>query len=451
MTQPPTPGSRAPADDADFRFELNVTACEWGEAYHPGGYHPVNLGDIFNSRYRVIRKLGYGSYSTVWLAIDEQLQEYVALKIALANTPQVHIDRELSFYQLIKTHGQDRGASHLLELKDDFQHQGPNGCHPCFVYNPMGPNIGVMLRICPDFRYGQPWERRFTKDFSKQASRDILLGLTFLHQNDIVHADIQPGNILVSIPHIDVNPQTTASLKQSPDQGRPLVRLDGKRDAWAPSYLIEGKSLHDYTSAEMSPLVKIADLGAAFCESEHPSKIVTPVALRSPELILGLAPSRALDIWCFGCVLYELLTGEQLFYVEPLDEDEYDEETNDEHLIQIHETLDPLPQSLFKLWRRGSDYFDADGKRLNPPKDGGAALEKQDSVGSSMSGSDGEEPEDGPGHFLSLETRFGKNKTEGIDEAEEKELLHLIHWILEADSSKRPTAVNILEHPWFQS
>ena len=35
-----------------------------------GGYHPVRLGDLYNSRYSVIRKLGWGHFSTVWLAWD---------------------------------------------------------------------------------------------------------------------------------------------------------------------------------------------------------------------------------------------------------------------------------------------------------------------------------------------------------------------------------------------
>jgi hypothetical protein len=35
------------------------------EDYRPGGYHPVVLGDIFNRQYKIIRKLGEGSYSTL--------------------------------------------------------------------------------------------------------------------------------------------------------------------------------------------------------------------------------------------------------------------------------------------------------------------------------------------------------------------------------------------------
>nr|CAD7398573.1 unnamed protein product [Timema cristinae] len=34
------------------------------------GYHPVKIGDLFHNRYHVIRKLGWGHFSTVWLCWD---------------------------------------------------------------------------------------------------------------------------------------------------------------------------------------------------------------------------------------------------------------------------------------------------------------------------------------------------------------------------------------------
>jgi hypothetical protein len=39
--------------------------------YRPGGYHPVSLGDtIKENRYKIVHKLGWGGFSTVWLARD---------------------------------------------------------------------------------------------------------------------------------------------------------------------------------------------------------------------------------------------------------------------------------------------------------------------------------------------------------------------------------------------
>ncbi|KAG6106269.1 hypothetical protein E4U14_004701, partial [Claviceps sp. LM454 group G7] len=45
--------------------------AEEAHHYKHGGYHPVSLGDTFDSkRYTILRKLGYGERSTVWLARD---------------------------------------------------------------------------------------------------------------------------------------------------------------------------------------------------------------------------------------------------------------------------------------------------------------------------------------------------------------------------------------------
>lgn len=66
----PTPPT-GPVKDDEWRFKTITSPCEWVEDYRPGGYHPVLLGDMFNNgQYKVLRKLGEGSYSTVWLARD---------------------------------------------------------------------------------------------------------------------------------------------------------------------------------------------------------------------------------------------------------------------------------------------------------------------------------------------------------------------------------------------
>lgn len=40
--------------------------------YCKGGYHPVKIGDLLNNRYHIVRKLGWGHFSTVWLSWDLQ-------------------------------------------------------------------------------------------------------------------------------------------------------------------------------------------------------------------------------------------------------------------------------------------------------------------------------------------------------------------------------------------
>ena len=55
------------------------------EDYTIGGYHPTKIGDTFHhNRYEVVHKLGFGGYSTIWLARDKHQQRYVWLKILVA-------------------------------------------------------------------------------------------------------------------------------------------------------------------------------------------------------------------------------------------------------------------------------------------------------------------------------------------------------------------------------
>lgn len=58
-----------------------IPGVETLSSYRPGGYHPAMIGDTLHDRYIIADKLGFGGYSTVWLARDTLQNKYVALKI----------------------------------------------------------------------------------------------------------------------------------------------------------------------------------------------------------------------------------------------------------------------------------------------------------------------------------------------------------------------------------
>ena len=49
--------------------------------YREGGYHPVTEGELFKKRYKAIKKLGWGTFSLVWMVKDKKKKRNVALKI----------------------------------------------------------------------------------------------------------------------------------------------------------------------------------------------------------------------------------------------------------------------------------------------------------------------------------------------------------------------------------
>lgn len=70
MKRSPSPRRELPSSgfdilDATEKFEEEEFA--W---YSPSQYYPVRLGEVFNSRYQVLGKLGYGAHSTVWFCRD---------------------------------------------------------------------------------------------------------------------------------------------------------------------------------------------------------------------------------------------------------------------------------------------------------------------------------------------------------------------------------------------
>ncbi len=61
-----------------------LLSSECVESYQLGGFHPVDIGDTFQAgRYKIVRKLGHGSSSTVWLAQDNRYYSLRAKIIGL--------------------------------------------------------------------------------------------------------------------------------------------------------------------------------------------------------------------------------------------------------------------------------------------------------------------------------------------------------------------------------
>jgi len=154
-----------PLSTSGSGFEIINASCKVDEEhlrhYKLSRFYPVYLGDIFESRYQVLSKLGYGSCSTVWLSRDIMFvnffsvpsiselnkknlyskQKYAALKVCISEYPS--IERERAAYahlrEVFRTYaGSSETSSPLLRTSlAEFKLSKDEGTHWCFVFEPL--------------------------------------------------------------------------------------------------------------------------------------------------------------------------------------------------------------------------------------------------------------------------------------------------------------------------
>jgi serine/threonine protein kinase/tetratricopeptide (TPR) repeat protein len=210
---------------------------------------PVDAEGLFAGRYRIVRLLGRGGMGVVYQAEDVRLKRFVALKFLAA---------------IVSAHTQAR-SRFLREAQSAAAIDDP---HVCTVYE-AGEDQGRAY-IAMAFIDGPTLRDRIAQgplaiDEAVAIARGVAAGLAAAHARGVVHRDIKPGNVMLAGPRI----------------------------------------------------AKVTDFGLARMEggdqSTRTAGLAGTPAYMSPEQAQGLMTDHRTDIWSFGCVLYEMLTGRSPF------------------------------------------------------------------------------------------------------------------------------------------
>ncbi|ORY17802.1 serine protein kinase-like protein Sky1 [Clohesyomyces aquaticus] len=192
--------SHSPSSSSSSVDEAENTADEEdSEDYCKGGYHPVSVGEEYkDGKYTVVRKLGWGHFSTVWLSKDNTTGKHVALKVvrSAAHYTETALDEIKLLKKVVEANKDHPGRQHVVSLLDSFNHKGPNGVHVCMVFEVLGENLlGLIKR----------WNHRgIPMPLVKQITKQVLLGLDYLHREcGIIHTDLKPENVLIEIGDVE--------------------------------------------------------------------------------------------------------------------------------------------------------------------------------------------------------------------------------------------------------
>ena len=169
------------ATGAGFNIQyMHLEDVENLERYRPGGFHPVTIGDYLHERYLVVHKLGFGAYSTIWLARDHTAHKYVAIKIAVAegDSQESSILHRLGASDL--TNEAHPGEGIIIPILDEFSLTGPNGKHRCFVTVPAMMSLADAADTSSN--------RLFQLSIARTIAAQLIQAVAFLHSRGIVHA-----------------------------------------------------------------------------------------------------------------------------------------------------------------------------------------------------------------------------------------------------------------------
>ncbi|OUC49423.1 kinase domain protein [Trichinella nativa] len=205
------------------------------------GYLVVNLGDVLNGHYYVIRKIGWGHFSTVWLGWDVNSKQFVALKIVksaehYAETAQ---DEIKLLNSVRNSDPDDSKRDRVINMLDHFTILGDHGIHVCMVFEVLGHNLLRMI-IQTNYR-GIPIPQ------VKRIMKQVLEGVEYLHNKcKIIHTDIKPENVLVCLSHeeifemakdaflkqragIELSANAVCATSSTPSTNRPAARAKNRK------------------------------------------------------------------------------------------------------------------------------------------------------------------------------------------------------------------------------
>jgi hypothetical protein len=228
----------------------------------------VAQGTVFAERYEILEKIGEGGMGEVYLAIDRNLDRQVAVKVL---PPAFAEDAE----RLARF---EREAKLLAVLN-----------HPSIaaIYG-LEESDGQRFLVL-ELVEGETLKTKLDKgpmevDEAVDLCHQITEGLEAAHAKGIIHRDLKPGNIMIT------------------PEGKVKILDFGLAKAFS------GEPTGTVIEIEKSPTIT--------AQMTKPGVVLGTAAYMSPEQARGRAVDKRTDIWAFGCVLYECLTGKRAFQEE---------------------------------------------------------------------------------------------------------------------------------------
>ena len=139
----------------------------------------VHISDfIVGGKYRLVRKIGSGSFGDIYLAINTTNGEEVAAKIESIKARHPQLLYEFKLYKILQG---GIGIPHI-------RWYGPERDYNVLVMDLLGPSLEDLFNFC---------SRRFTMKTVLMLATQMIGRIEFIHNKNYIHRDMKPDNFLM--------------------------------------------------------------------------------------------------------------------------------------------------------------------------------------------------------------------------------------------------------------
>ncbi|KAF2771101.1 kinase-like protein [Teratosphaeria nubilosa] len=289
--------------------------------YRQRHYCPICIGQRLIDRYKMIAKLGFGAYSTVWMARDESANTYASIKVFVqderADSP---VTNELNVLRKLKECPSDHFAASGARLPSEFfQVEGPSGRHHCIASEPKGCSLWDLQDVFPG--------RRMPHQLVANIVRGLLGCINWLYLDcDLTHTEITSQNVLADL-----------------SNDEPFAMIEREEAAEPSVPIMDG----DYP---------VYHFGSARTASVAQTDWCMPDTYRAPEVLLCVPWGCQIDVWSIGMMALQLIEARNLFnpidyahsqYVLPVAVAQYISVLGSPPMWMIQESRNPDIRALF--------------------------------------------------------------------------------------------------------
>ena len=360
--------------DNDSDNDSDSAVTESSDEFIDHNKGDANYGDIVDGRYFLIHKLGYGTYSTIWLSYLMETDKFFAIKIFHTDSASygeaISEGKKIAMLQRIKFK--------MTKLYEILQYiplnSESNTKSVCFVFDILTTNVKKLAHT----------KELINEPIATHIVKEVAKSLQVLHNNKYIYSDLRSENIMIKTndDRMDVFKQKFLEInwtQQYKDLSKELeesgkYNKSNKKQKKKFSLLRRVESQQKlqnicndlYEQVEDIPRnhmidtntdVYMIDFATIHEDNGKNNGDIQSRNYMAPEIIIEHPYTYKVDVWSLGCVFYEMLSDTYLF--NPHKYKHFDIDNN--HLFWIIELLGRFPNYMTKTVK-AKKYFDKKGR-----------------------------------------------------------------------------------------